>query len=120
MRATAVVRHFLVALLLGLSSCVPHGPTTSAFDGVYQGKGYLTDPGLQRACDLVLQLKPMTVAQGHVDFGDVTGWVQPDGHLQMVYGQQWFYGQFQGAGFKGTVSRPGLPCTYQLEMNRVS
>ena len=119
MQATAVVRLFLVALCLGLSSCVPHGPTTSAFDGVYHGTGYLTDPGLQGACDLHLQLKPMKVAEGHVEFGDVTGWVQPDGHLQMVYGQQRFFGQFQANQFQGTVSRGG-PCSYLLKMNRVS
>ena len=120
MRATAVRPLFLVALSLALSGCVPHGPTTSAFDGVYQGTGYLTDPGLRAACDLHLALKPMKVAGGHVEFGDVTGWVQPNGYLQMVYGQQWFVGQFQRTQFRGTVSIPGLPCTYRLEMNRVS
>lgn len=88
MRATAVVQLFLVALCVSLSACVLHGPTTSAFDGVYQGAGSLTDPGLQGACDLHLRLKPMKVAGGHVEFGDVTGWVQPDGHLRMVYGRQ--------------------------------
>jgi hypothetical protein len=120
MRATASARLLLVALSLVLSGCVPHGPTTSAFDGVYQGTGYLTDPGLQTACDLHLELKPMKVTEGRVEFGDVTGWVQPNGNLHMVYGRQWFDGQFNGTRFQGRVWRPGLPCSYRLEMNRVS
>ncbi len=111
------VRNFLVASCVLLSACEgAHGPTTSAFDGVYQGTGYSSAPG----CPTGFTVTPMKVAGGHVEFGSVTGWVQPDGHLQMVFGPQTFLGQFQGTRFQGTVQTPRGLCSYQLEMNRVS
>jgi hypothetical protein len=62
----------------------------------------------------------MKVDGGHVQFGSVTGWVWPDGHLQMVFGAQTFLGQFQGTRFQGTATTPRGECWYQLQMNRVS
>ena len=91
-------RLFLVALYLLLSACAAHGPTTSAFDGMYQGTGYSSGPG---CCVTGFALTPMKIAGGHVKFGSVTGWVQ------------------QGTDFQGTVQPPRRECCYQLQMNRV-
>lgn len=90
-----VVPLFLVVLCLVLSSCAgPHGPTTAAFDGVYQGTGHLTDIGL--SCDHTMKLDPLKVAGGHVELGLASGWVQPDGKLDMVYAGIWFLGHSRG------------------------
>lgn len=115
--AAVLWRLFLPALCLLLSACAEgHGPTTSAFDGVYQGTGYSSGPG----CPTGFAVTPMKIAGGHVEFGAVTGWVRPDGHLEMVYGPQTFSGQFQGTHFQGMVQTPRGECFYQLQMNRVS
>jgi hypothetical protein len=113
--AATFQRLFMVALCVVLSACAAHGPTTSAFDGVYQGTGYSSGPG----CATGFAVTPMKIAGGHVEFGSVTGWVQPDGHLEMVYGPQTFSGQFQGTHFQGTVQTPRGACWYRLQMNRV-
>jgi len=115
--ASVLQRLVLGGLCLALGACATdHGPTTSGFDGLYQGKGYSSGPG----CATGFALSPMKVDGGHVQFGSVTGWVQPDGRLQMVYGPQTFQGQFQGTHFQGTVTTPRGECWYQLQMNRVS
>ena len=113
--AATAQRLLMIALCVGLSACAAHGPTTSAFDGVYQGTGYSSGPG----CATGFAVTPMKIAGGHVEFGSVTGWVQPDGHLEMVYGPQTFSGQFQGTHFQGTVQTPRGACWYRLQMNRV-
>jgi hypothetical protein len=115
--AAALRRLFVGIVFLALSACAEgHGPTTAAFDGQYQGTGFSSGPG----CATGFALTPMKVDGGHVQFGSVTGWVQPDGHLQMVFGPQTFVGQFQGTRFQGTVTTPRGMCWYQLVMNRVS
>jgi hypothetical protein len=115
----AILRRFVLGatcLLLSACAAANHGPTTSAFDGLYEGTGYSSGPG----CATGFTVTPMKVDGGHVQFGSVTGWVQPDGHLQMVFGPQTFLGQFQGTHFQGTVTTPRGACWYQLQMNRVS
>ena len=116
MRTAAFIRFLLAALLVCLSGCEAHGPTTSAFDGVYQGTGYSTDPGL--FCASGVGLNPMKVAGGHVEFGNIRGWVQPDGNIRMVFGAIWIQGQFQGTQFQGVVYNPRSACNFQLVMNR--
>jgi hypothetical protein len=110
----------LLAFCLLPSACGPHGPTTTAFDGTYHGTSYVTDPGLagELMCSNNVPLNPMTVTGGHVVFGNVTGWVQPDGSLQMVFGPVRVYGQFQGTHFQGLVYNPQPACNYRLEMSR--
>jgi len=115
--AASVLRRLIFGgLCLALSACATQrGPTTSAFDGLYQGTGYSSFPG----CATGFTLTPMKVDGGHVQFGSVTGWVQPDGRLRMVFGSQYFQGQFQGTHFQGSVTTPRGACWYQLQMNRV-
>ncbi len=106
----------LFCLLAG--SCAPRGPTTTAFDGVYQGQVFVTDPGLP--CQAPSSVNPMRVSGGHVEFGNVRGWVQPDGQLSMVFGQVRVVGQFQGTHFSGVVYNPQPSCNFGLNMNKVS
>jgi hypothetical protein len=118
MRIEVAVRCFLAASCVVLSCCAQQGPTTTAFDGVYQGAGQLTDIGLP--CDHTMHLEPLKVAGGHAVLGRVFGQVQPDGQLQMTYAGIWFMGQFQGNQFQGTVWNPRSPCRYRVEMTRTS
>ncbi len=106
----------LAAVCLLLTSCGPRGPTTNVFDGTYRGTGYSTDPGLP--CATNIGLSPMTVAGGHVEFGNISGWVQPNGQLRTVFGQIYMYGQFQGTHFEGLIQNPQPACNYRLVMDR--
>jgi hypothetical protein len=51
------------------------------------------------------------------------GTIAPSGSVQMVYGQDWIFGQFEGATFRGQLDlrgRFGAPgCTYQFSLERV-
>jgi hypothetical protein len=55
-------------------------------------------------------------------FGGFRGTIAPDGGVQMVYGQDWLVGQFEGATFHGQLDilgRFGSPgCTYMLNLER--
>ena len=82
----------------------------------YRGTGYSTDPGLP--CATNIGLSPMTVAGGHVEFGNISGWVQPNGQLRTVFGQIYMYGQFQGTHFEGLIQNPQPACNYRLVMDR--
>ncbi len=117
MRVTTAARTSLILLCLVLSACGPHGPTTTVFDGTYQGTGYGTDPGLGCGSG---GLTPMRVVGGHADWGNMSGWVQPDGKLTMQFGAIYVWGQFQGTHFQALFRNPNQFCTYRLEMNRVS
>jgi hypothetical protein len=58
-----------------------------------------------------------------VRYGRFRGRIAPDGGLQMVYGQDWIVGQFEGATFHGQLDLQGRfespGCTYMLNLQRV-
>jgi hypothetical protein len=58
-----------------------------------------------------------------VRYGGFRGTIAPGGSVQMVYGQDWIFGQFEGATFRGQLDlrgRFGAPgCTYQFSLERV-
>ena len=86
---------------------------------MYQGAGQLNDTGLR--CDPTIRLDPLKVTKGHAQLGRVTGPVRPNGQLHMTYEEIVVTGQFQGNQFRGTAWNPqGSPCSYRVEMNRVS
>jgi hypothetical protein len=119
MRIVAVVWRFLAASCLALSCCGQQGPATTAFDGVYQGAGQLNEAGLR--CDPTIRLDPLKVTGGQAQLGRVTGSVRPNGQLHMTYEGIVVTGQFQGNQFRGTAWYPqSSPCSYRVEMNRVS
>lgn len=110
--ATAVT----VATLL-LAGCAAPGPTTSAFDGVYHGTSFAASSNPM--CPNDVGLNPMTVSGGRVEFGNMRGWVDPNGKVQMVFGRVTLFGQFQGNQFQGLFYNPP-GCNFRLEMTRVS
>ena len=117
MRIVAVVWLFLAASCVALSCCAQQAMT--AFDGVYQGAGQLNQAGLR--CEPTTRLDPLTVTGGHAQLGRVTGSVRPNGQLHMTYEGIVVTGQFQGNQFRGTAWYPlSSPCSYRVEMNRVS
>jgi hypothetical protein len=115
-RIVAVGWRFLAASCVAVSCCTQ---TTTAFDGVYQGAGQLNDARLR--CDPTIRLDPLVVTGGHAQLGRGTGSVRLNGQLQMTYEDIVVTGQFQGNQFRGTAWNPqGSPCSYRVEMNRVS
>jgi hypothetical protein len=116
----AVVWRFLAASCVALSCCAQQAPATTAFDGMYQGAGQLNEAGLR--CDPTIRLDPLKVTGGQAQLGRVTGLVQPNGQLHMTYEGIVVTGRLQGNQFRGTAWYPsgGSPCSYRVEMNRVS
>ena len=102
---------------LVLSACAYNGPTTTAYDGVYQGQATVSDPGLP--CEQMGTLNPMRVSGGHVEFGNLRGWVQPNGQMSLVFGQVYVNGQFQGTHFVGKIINPQPACNFNLYMDKV-
>jgi hypothetical protein len=55
-----------------------------------------------------------------VNFGEFHGTIYPNGGLQMVSGNTWITGGFQGATFRGQITTGGpMGCTFSLELDRV-
>ena len=47
-----------------------------------------------------------------VRFGEMSGTIAPDGSLQMVFGNTWIVGRFQGTTFRGQIIAGGpMGCT---------
>ena len=90
--------------------------------GTYAGNAVPLDTG-GGTC---LQDQPVSdfrVRGNSVHFGGYRGTIAPDGSLQMVYGQTWIIGRFEGATFHGQVdmnSGFGNPmCTFMMSLQRV-
>ena len=90
--------------------------------GSYAGTAVplVTDGGL------CIQNRPVggfRVRGNSVRYGGFRGTIAPGGSVQMVYGQDWIFGQFEGATFRGQLDlrgRFGSPgCTYMLSLERV-
>lgn len=91
-------------------------------DGMYAG----TADVLTTGGGLCLQNRQVTnfrVRGDAVRFGVYRGRIDADGGLQMVYGQNWIVGQFEGATFHGQFEIPGRfgspGCSYLLSLARV-
>jgi len=104
-------------LPLLLAGCAEHGPTTTAFDGVYHGSSFAASSNPM--CPNDVGLNPMRVSGGRVEFGNMRGWVDTNGKVQMVFGRITLFGQFQGNQFQGLFYNPP-GCNFRLEMTRVS
>ena len=107
----------VTAAVLLLAGCAEHGPTTSAFDGVYHGTSVAASSNPM--CASGVGLNPMRVSGGRVEFGNMRGWVDPNGKVQMEFGRITLFGQFQGTQFEGLFYNPP-GCNFRLEMTRVS
>jgi hypothetical protein len=98
-------------------------PTPGAgLDGTYAGTADVltTDGGL---CIQNLKVKDFRVRGNAARYGGYRGRIEPDGGLQMVYGQDWIIGQFEGATFHGQIEVRGRfdspGCSYLLSLVRV-
>ena len=91
-------------------------------NGIYAG----TAVPLETGGGLCIENQPVsgfTVRSNSVSYGGFRGRIAIDGGLQMVYGQDWIFGQFEGATFHGQLDlngRFGAPgCTCMLSLERV-
>ncbi len=89
--------------------------------GTYNGTAevLMTAGGL---CRENLTVSNFKVNGNTARFGGFRGHIQPDGSLQMFYGQDWIVGQFEGATFHGQLdlpSREGPGCSYLLNLQKV-
>jgi hypothetical protein len=90
-------------------------------DGSYSGTAapLVTGGGL---CTETRNVADFVVRGSAARFGGFRGTIAPDGGVQMVYGQDWLVGQFEGATFHGQLDilgRFGSPgCTYMLNLER--
>lgn len=105
----------------GLEPSAPISSQGVSRDGVYTGTAAVLDTagGL---CTNTLNVSGFDVRGTSARFGGFRGTIASDGGLQMVYGQDWIVGQFEGAIFHGqlsTMGRFGSPgCTYMLNLQR--
>jgi hypothetical protein len=69
------------------------------------------------------QVGNFRVRGNSVRYGGFRGRIDPEGGLQMVYGQDWIIGQFEGATFHGQLDLNSYfgtqGCTYMLSLARV-
>lgn len=90
----------------------------SGFDGHYSGEMFLSrNPGGR--CDPRVPVTGMTVANNHVRFGRFGGGaIDPGGTVQMVEGNAWITGRFDGRQFIGDFVPPMPACAYRMVLNR--
>jgi hypothetical protein len=92
-------------------------------DGNYTGTATVLDTG-GGLCTETLKVSDFVVRGATARFGGFRGTIAADGGVQMVYGQDWIVGQFEGATFRGQLNilgRFGSPgCTYVLNLGRTA
>lgn len=107
----------------GLTGLAPPPPQPANLDGTYAGVAQPLDTG-GGLCIANRKVGGFRVRGRSVRFGQFRGTIQPDNGVQMVAGQNWIYGQFEGSEFQGQIdftnSRFGAPgCTYMMALQRV-
>jgi hypothetical protein len=100
-----------------LTSPAPSGDRS----GTYAG----TAVPLETGGGLCIANQPVSgfrVRGNSVRYRGFRGTIAPDGGVQMVYGQDWIFGQFEGPTFRGQLDlygRFGAPgCTYMFSLER--
>jgi hypothetical protein len=105
----------------GLEPSAPGPAQGVSRDGSYAGTAtaLITGGGL---CTETRNVAGFVVHGNSARFGGFRGTIAADGGVQMVYGQDWLVGQFEGATFHGqldSLGRFGSPgCTYRLNLER--
>jgi hypothetical protein len=90
--------------------------------GTYSGTAVPLDTAMG-ACISTVKVTGFHVHDDRVHFGRWHGVIDAQNGLQMVYGQRWIVGEFDGATFHGQIDLPGRwgpGCTYALDLQRVS
>ncbi len=98
----------------GLEPSSPPPARGISRDGTYTGTATVLDTG-GGLCTDARTVSGFAVRGKSARFGGFRGTIAADGGLQMVYGQDWIVGQFEGATFRGQLDilgRFGSPgCT---------
>ena len=107
----------------GLEPSPPAPLTLANRDGNYAGTAVPLDTG-GGLCISNQRVGNFRVHGNSVRYGGFRGRIAQDGGLQMVYGQDWIIGQFEGATFHGQLDLNGrfnVPgCTYMLNLARAA
>jgi hypothetical protein len=95
--------------------------TPISLDGSYTGSmAVLVSNGNQ--CQNSTPVHGFRVTGNRVRFGGFRGTIQPDGSLQMTYGDIWIIGRFEATSFKGQANFPGPfdgpGCAYLMNLQR--
>jgi hypothetical protein len=105
----------------GLEPMSPAPAKGVSRNGTYTGTAtvLVTNGGL---CTDTLKVSGFDVQANSARFGGFRGTIASDGRVQMVYGQDWIAGQFDGATFQGQLDLLGRfdspGCTYMLNLQR--
>lgn len=89
-------------------------------DGNYSGNAMVLNTGGGQ-CRGTFTMTNFRVGGNLARFGGFRGTIDAEGGLQMVYGEDWIIGQFEGATFHGQVDlwgRTGPGCSYMISLER--
>jgi len=90
-------------------------------EGNYSGRAIVLNSGGGQ-CRGTFTMTNFRVSGNSARFGGFRGTIDAEGGLQMVYGQDWIIGQFEGATFHGQIDlwgRIGPSCSYMINLDRV-
>jgi len=97
-------------------------PPPADLSGTYAGVATPLDTG-GGLCISNQKVGGFHVRGRSVRYDRFRGTIAPDNGLQMVLGQTWIFGQFEGPAFHGQIDIPGRfgapGCTYLLTLERV-
>jgi hypothetical protein len=103
----------------GIDGTLPTPAGTVGRNGTYAGYADVMSTG-GGMCLNDRTVTNFNVQGNTVDFGEFHGTIYPNGGLQMVNGNTWITGGFQGATFRGQITAGGpMGCTFSLELERV-
>jgi hypothetical protein len=99
----------------------PAAPSNAGRNGSYTGTAEPLDTG-GGLCISTQAIDGFIVRGTSVRYGGFRGRIAADSGLQMVYGQDWIIGQFEGPTFHGQLDIQGrfgsFGCTYMLSLRR--
>ncbi len=99
----------------------PSSAPTGSRNGSYTGTAFPLETG-GGLCINTLTVSNFRVNGNAVRFGGFRGRIDANDGLQMVYGNRWIIGQFEGPTFHGQLDVPGSfgapGCTYMLNLQR--
>jgi hypothetical protein len=100
---------------------VPAAPNTAGRNGTYTGTAEPLNTG-GGLCISTQAVDGFIVRGTSVRYGRFRGRIAADNGLQMVNGQNWIIGQFEGPTFHGQLDTQGrfgsFGCTYMLSLRR--
>ncbi|HTI81102.1 MAG TPA: hypothetical protein VL614_11700 [Acetobacteraceae bacterium] len=96
---------------------------TGSRNGSYTGTAFPLETG-GGLCISTLTVSGFHVNGNAVRFGGFRGRIDPNNGLQMIYGNRWIVGQFEGPTFHGQLDVTGSfgapGCTYMLNLQRTA